>query len=355
MSLNFNVVMVGPDPSGMGGISRVVNNWKRSNFFLANRIYYVSTVNENIKNKVLFLLKAFIQFINICISQSNTIVYIHTASFNSFYRKMLFLSVSVALKKKIILHIHPSYFFNFISSFRTFKREFFFTLLRHVSIFIVLTDEMKNNMSSLFPQIPIHVLHNPVDISAMKPPICIKREANRFLFLGWFNRGKGVYDLADAAALIEDEGIEFFLDFFGTKEVEQLREYILKKGLSKNVKVHGWAIDEQKIIALYRSAALILPSYTEGIPNVILEAMATKTPIISTQVGGLMEVIKDGKNAIVVNPKDPKDLAEKIKFVLDNKALCAELAAKAYIDAVQKYDVPVITDRLESILLSIRD
>jgi glycosyltransferase involved in cell wall biosynthesis len=327
----------------------VITNWKRGNFFIENQIYYLSTVNES-GIKLAILIMSLLRYFAFCIQRPKSVIYIHTASFHSFYRKSLFLAVAIFIRKRVILHIHPSYFYHFINGFKGIKKELFFSLLRRCSCFVVLTSGMEKDMKKLFPEMPINVLPNPVNIDATSLENIPEREPNRILFLGWFNRGKGVYDLVDAALILAAKKIDFKLDFFGTKEVEQLKAYVSKRNLEGYVTVHGWADEETKLMALYRSAALVIPSHTEGIPNVVLEAMATRTPIIATRMGGLADILRDGDNAVVIEPKNPHDIAEKIEFVLNNSAYCRKLADRAFQDAKQNYDLPVIKSRLQAIL-----
>ena len=345
------ILMIGPDLQGLGGVSRVVSLWQRSGLFEENLITYLSTVDDSGRSKFLLLLKCLAEY---CVLLPfSRVVYCHTASFNSFYRKSIFLFLAVLFRKKVVLHIHPSYFYQFITAFSGFKKKSFFWLLSQVDMFVVLTEDMQHKIVSLFPGKSVHVLRNPVDVGAMHCPEKVKRYNKRFLFLGWFNHGKGVYDLVEAAAILVKEGLDFTIDFYGTKEIDKLRSFVSEKNLDSFVKVHGWANEKQKLEALHISTALVLPSHTEGIPNVILEAMASYIPIISTLVGGLTEVLRDGENAIIVEPKNPHDLAEKMKFALDNRQFCHELASNAYIEAREKYDLAVIKKQFQNILDSI--
>jgi len=340
--------MIGPDPQGFGGVSRVVCLWQRSGLLEENTITYLPTVDDSGRSKFILLLKSLAHFF--VSLPFNRVVYIHTASFNSFYRKSLFIFLGGLFRKKIVLHIHPSYFYQFITGFSGLKKKLFFWLLSQVDIFVLLTEDMQRKIYSLFPGKPVHVLRNPVDVSAMHCPDKVERDKKRLLFLGWFNFGKGVYDLVDAAEILAKEGMDFIIDFYGTKEVDKLRSYISERNLDSFVKVHGWANEKQKLEALHRSTALILPSHSEGIPNVILEAMAAKIPIVSTLVGGLTEILRNGKNAIIVEPKNAHDLAEKIKFVLDNQSYCNDLTEIAYMEACEKYDLPVIKHKVQAFL-----
>ena len=319
-----HIVMLGPDPKGLGGISRVIQNWKAAGILSIGRVAYTPSANENTRGKQLFLLKTILYFFYKCLSFENIIAYVHTSSFNSFYRKSLFITVALLCRKRVILHIHPSYFYHFLRNFKSVKKKVFFSLLRRCSCFVVLTNGMQNDMRRLFPEMPIHVLPNPVNIDALTMEISPEREPNRILFLGWFTRGKGVYDLVDAASILAEKQFDFKLDFYGTKEIAQLTAYVASKNLEELVTVHGWADDEAKLKALYSSTALVLPSHTEGIPNVVLEAMATRT--------------------------NPYDIAEKIEFAIRNRTFCRELADRAFHEARQNYDLPVVKTCLQAIL-----
>ena len=347
----LGMLMIGPRFQGLGGISRVAYLWQRSGLFKNNSITYLPSVNDGGRNKFILLLKCLAVFL--VKLPFYRFIYIHTASFNSFYRKSFFLFLAVLFRKKIILHIHPSYFYLFITAFSGVKKKFFFWLLSQVDSFVVLTEDMQQKINTLFPGKPVYVLHNPVDVNAMGVPGKAEREKAKLLFLGWFNREKGVYDLVDAAQILVVEGVDFIIDFYGTKEIEQLRKYVSERKLDAFIKVHGWANENQKLEALHHSTALVLPSHTEGIPNVILEAMAAKIPIISTLVGGLAEILRDGENAIIVEPGNPCDLAEKIRFVLNNQSYCNDLVEKAYMEACEKYDLPVIKAQFQKILAAV--
>ena len=132
------------------------------------------------------------------------------------------------------------------------------------------------------------------------------------LYLGQYYESKGVYELVDAMEILLKTRKDIEVDFYGTKEMERFRRYVEEKGLCEKVRINGWIDDDKKLEALSRSTMLILPSHTEGTPNVILEAMATKTPVVSTWVGGLREILKGGENAIIAEVGNPLDLSQKL-------------------------------------------
>lgn len=92
----------------------------------------------------------------------------------------------------------------------------------------------------------------------------------------------------------------------------------------------GWIAGQKKIDCLNWEDVYILPSYNEGLPIAILEAMAYSHPVISTPVGGIPEVIKTGGNGILVKPGDTVAIAEAIKFYIENHDAISKQGDKAY-------------------------
>ena len=342
------LLMIGPDPEGLGGISRVVRLWQIGGYFSEFHIEYIASVAGE-GSKVRTLLWALARFSSACLGGCRA-VYLHTASFNSFYRKCLFMIPALLLGRRVIVHVHPSYFTQFVSELRGIRKFAARALLSRAAAFVVLTPEIKGNLAQLFPGKPIHVLNNPIDAQGMKNSRGIQRKPGHVLFLGWYMKRKGVYELVDALRMLLEEHHEVSADFFGTKETQELRDYVSRLGLDEKVRINGWIGDDDKLDALYGCNMLVLPSHTEGIPNVILEAMATRTPIVSTLVGGLRDVLRDGENAVIAEPQNARDLSRKILTVLQEREFAAQLADNAYRQACEKYDLPVIKPRLRAIL-----
>ena len=345
------IIMAGPDLAGLGGISRVVSLWRSGGYFDDNRIDYFASVPAR-GNKVLQLLVSLFRVFLACFAGCR-LVYIHTASYNSFYRKCLFMSVAILFKRPLIVHIHPSYFSQFLQGLRGIKRRVACAILSRVRAFVVLTPSIQSDILNLFPNTSVYVLSNPIDINGMANTNGVRRKPNHVLFLGWYMQRKGIYDLVDALEMLLNDNVEVSADFFGTKDREELLCYVADRGLQKAIRINGWIGEQDKLEALYSCTMLVLPSHTEGVPNVILEAMATKTPIVSTLVGGLKDVLRDSENAVTVEPQNAVDLKEKIQTVLQHPELAERLAEVAYREACEQYDLPIIKERFKLILDSV--
>ena len=89
----------------------------------------------------------------------------------------------------------------------------------------------------------------------------------------------------------------------------------------------------------------VQPSHYESFSNALIEAMATGLPVVASRVGGMLDCIVDGENGLFANPKDPADLARKLRTLLDEPQLAARLGAKARETAVAQFAEPMIMGR----------
>ena len=310
---------------------------------------YIETVTDELVNRFLFLIKGLFDY-TVALIIGCPFVYIHSSSYNSFRRKSLFICIALLFRTKIILHIHPSHFYQFLSECRGLEKRFIYFLLKRIDIFVVITEEMKKNIQKLLPDKQIIILRNPIDLDKMENSGSYKRLSDRILYLGWYIKEKGVYELVDAIEILINNSVKIQADFYGAKKIDKLRSYVENKGLKEKIRINGWINNGKKLKALYECTALILPSHSEGVPNVILEAMATKTPIISTLVGGLKEILRDGENAFITEVNNPKDLSRKILKCLVDKELRDKLAGYAYQNVCMQNDVKKIKKDFEKIV-----
>ena len=140
-----------------------------------------------------------------------------------------------------------------------------------------------------------------------------------FLFLGAIGKRKGIFDLLEVLSENKNKLMDkMVLLIGGNGEEKKLTDYIQENELSSWVKFVGWVNGEKKKSLLLQSNVYILPSYNEGLPLSILEAMSYQLAIISTPIGGIPEVVKEGINGYLVNPGDKTALFQSITNVLQN-------------------------------------
>lgn len=187
----------------------------------------------------------------------------------------------------------------------------------------------------------IQVIYNGVDKELFKPQprqaasqkLGITSDRRIVLFVGNLKREKGCLDLLEAFAAISGKSIEVDLYFIGTgREAQFLRDRAEHLGLQSRVLFLGSLGHEQ--LALWMNAASIvsLPSYNEGVPNVLLESMACGTPVVATAVGGIPEVVPS-QAGILVAPGDVGGLADALSRALDT-----EWNEEQIVNSVEKFN-----------------
>jgi glycosyltransferase involved in cell wall biosynthesis len=158
------------------------------------------------------------------------------------------------------------------------------------------------------------------------------------LTVGRLSREKGQRDLVDAIAILRklNPGLNFKLLIVGEgPERDRLERAVLQNGLKAYVLFTGHVDDISPYYAV--ADALVLPSHSEGSPNVLLEAMAAGLPVIATAVGGVPEIAINDQTTILVAPSDCESLAQAINQVLTDTALAQKLGRAAAIHVTERF------------------
>lgn len=186
------------------------------------------------------------------------------------------------------------------------------------------------------------------------PEPAIERNAGTgILYVGRLVPVKGVSDLIDAVECLVARGTDVSLDVVGTgKQERELRRLAEESTAGDRITFHGFVPFGPALFEQYRAAdAFVLPSYSEGFPNVVLEAMAQGTPVITTDAGGIDQLIADGENGLVVPSRDPAAIASAIETLADEPATRARLIRNG-LRTAEEYTVERQESKLREILAS---
>jgi glycosyltransferase involved in cell wall biosynthesis len=131
---------------------------------------------------------------------------------------------------------------------------------------------------------------------------------------------KGHTFLLDALSLLRNGDIRCFLGIVGTGSAESnVRRYAKDNGLSDHIEFTGYVPFGPQLESIYRGSDIfVLPSLGEGFPRVIVEALAYGLPVVATKVGGIPYLLRDGHDALLVDPGSPRQLAEAIQRLKDD-------------------------------------
>ncbi|MBX4189045.1 glycosyltransferase family 4 protein [Candidatus Parcubacteria bacterium] len=153
-------------------------------------------------------------------------------------------------------------------------------------------------------------------------------------------------DIIEALAHLPDNVVFRIL---GTGELEEeLKTQVAGLNLERRVDFAGYVDHSQMPYHFSRADIFIRPSLSEGMGNSFIEAMAAGLPVIATNVGGIPDFIKDGETGLFVNVHDPKDIAEKVKRLIDDEALRQKLIENAKALVKEKYDWNLIAEDMKN-------
>ncbi|WP_028449244.1 glycosyltransferase family 4 protein [Chitinibacter tainanensis] len=269
---------------------------------------------------VILFAMALVKVFFLLLSKKNAVIHAHMSMNGSFWRKLLMCLISKVFFAKFVLHLHGSEFKVFFTTSSFFTRCLVIFLFRRSSAVIVLSENWADYIRESMGIQPV-VVNNYVDVRRQ----LLNRKAGHILFLGAFIKRKGIYDLLQAVKVLSQKTC-VHLHLCGGGEDEKVQSLIKEMQLESLVTIHGWVGPEKKSILLAECSALVLPSYNEGLPMVIIEALGSEIPLITTPVGGIPDVINDGHNGLLVNPGEIDALSEALYRVLTDSKLSAKLA-----------------------------
>ncbi|MFQ5946240.1 MAG: glycosyltransferase family 4 protein, partial [Anaerolineae bacterium] len=189
-------------------------------------------------------------------------------------------------------------------------------------------------------------LYNGIDMTRFQPDPSIYREPDLILAVGRLVEKKGFHHLVQACRLLQDRGCPFQCVIVGDgPEHAPLAQQIITLGLQDRVVLVGALSQERVLDTLKRATVMALPCLVsatgdrDGLPTVLLEALAVGLPAISTTLAGIPEIIDHGKTGLLVPPGDPMLLAKAIEEVLANPDLQERLAREGRSKAEEAFNI----------------
>jgi glycosyltransferase involved in cell wall biosynthesis len=230
----------------------------------------------------------------------------------------------------VVFHCHGSEFQRFYAQ----HPEAVKATLLHCDCIIALSQSWKQWFENAIHHPNVVVIKNVIPSPHIHK---VKQDTFTLLFLGRLGKRKGTYDMMEILAEHKNE-FEGKLQFLygGDGDVEQITNFVKEHQLDNIAKYQGWVDGEKKIELLNSADAYILPSYNEGLPISVLEAMSYKLPIISTTVGGTPEIVTNQINGFLTSPGDKDAIYNAISTLMNNAEMCLK-QGQASFDIVQEH------------------
>lgn len=333
---NLKVLMIGPDRLVRGGISTVVDSYYQLGLDEKIHMEYLPTMKDGNKIRKMYLaVNAYFKY-NSIISQFD-IVHIHMAAQASFTRKAIFIKKAYKAGKKIVIHQHAAdfdeFYFNQSNNDKRCKIKEIFGMADRI---VVLSEEWADFFGTFVcDREKIVVIHNGVLIPEFEGK---DYKNHNILFLGRLGERKGIYDLIKVMPKIIEEIPDAMFYLGGDGDLNKCNKIVRESNISNNVRFLGWIKGEDKEKYLKACSIFILPSYHEGMPMAVLEAMSYGLATISTNVGGMPQIIENGVNGVCIEAGDIRALEVNLIELLKNKSKRKTLGMAARERIESKFD-----------------
>lgn len=342
-----SVLMVGTDLAGMGGVRAVVAGYIEGGLFDRIDCAYVATHRYGSHlTKLKAALTGWLQVALRLHTLDAPLVHVHISPGASFWRKSVVCLLARLARRPYILHCHAGPFEKFHAQCPPPARRIVRAVFARASLVIALSESWRAILERISPQARIEVLPNAVSLPA---PHDVRRaggSAPTLLFLGDVGRHKGVFDLVHAFARIAARFPWLRLLCGGAGEIDEVRRLAARLELAGRIDCPGWLALEARNAALADAAMFVLPSYMEGMPMSLLEAMSWGLPVIATAVGGVPEIVTDEVNGVLIAPGDIDALAAAIARLMSDSALRGRLGGAARETIATRFSLDTAVERL---------
>jgi glycosyltransferase involved in cell wall biosynthesis len=331
------ILTIGPVDRN-GGMGSVIRTYRD----LFPDFLFIPTHDSSSHFKSLLYFKSLLKvLITLFQNKSILVIHIHVASYGSFYRKSLVVLLSKMFRKKVILHIHGGGFLQFYNQ-NIFTKVVVTRIFNLCNLIVCLSLDWRKRLSLIPTSTRFEVINNPVQEFKQ---LRIKRGliSLKLLFMGAITENKGIYHLIKYFSknpYFLNHQIQ--LSIAGIGDDRTLKDCITAIDGDSDITYLGWVSNEDKESLLLAHDILILPSFYEGLPVSILEALSAQMPVISTAVGAIPDVVVPGKNGWLFDSSDFTQLDHIFNEIFDNPLLIDQ-----YGQASKSIVIPYFADSVK--------
>ena len=318
------LVMLGAAPETRGSIATVVDTYRAHGLFKRWPITYVATHGAGpAGHRASLALKGAGEFTSLLAQHRRVALHVHSAAYASFWRDSAYMCAAIAARCPMILHLHGGDFDRFYDAASRPSRSAVRFFMEHAAYVVSPSQRIVSWVRSVAPTVNASCLPNPVPVA----PLAEGERPNLILFLGRLAPEKGVFDLLEAVSQLRAAIPDVRLVCAGEGNRAAVASYAERLGIGDAVKFTGWVGPSGKRALLEQAAAFALPSYSEGLPVSLLEAMAAGVPVVASPVGGIPEVVVDNVTGLLAAPGDVGTLTRLLRKLLMNRTLGAAIGA----------------------------
>lgn len=340
------VLLLGPGREALSGVTTHINlllgSKLREEFNLAHFRVGSEGRSETKAGRLLRLVASPFLLGAAIIRRGVAIVHLNTSlNARAYWRDLAYLVVAKLCGARVVYQVHggalPQRFFGARRSLAALLRA----TLKLPDIVVVLAQRELEAYRAFAPERQVVILPNGIDCGPYFKHARARTDPTAplgLIYVGRLAWDKGLYEALRGLRLARSLGVGARLVIVGSgPEDARLQQYVRELDLVDDVRFAGPARGEHKIALLGKADVLLLPSYGEGLPFALLEAMAAGVPVIATRVGAIPDVMTEGVHGLFVPPRNPDAIAGAIaELAADRKrlvrmsAVCRERIATAY-------------------------
>lgn len=354
----LRVLMVG-DPKPPGGMATIINEILQSS--IANKVDLAFFDNgkrtppgRSIAQAVASQLQMLGEYIGLLLRKRPHVVHLHSGGRFDFYRYSPYVFIARLFRARVVFHNHLGAFESFYNSQSTLRRAYIrFTLARCHSV-LAFSQWWKDAYSKITSATSVRVLYNaikadPWENNTPRPKaretLGIPATCTAVLVMGVKCKNKGSFDIIDAAPAIAQADPSVRLVLVGPDEWaakgtnDEMARLCRERNLEQIIDLRGEADLTQRLLHYAAADIFMLPSYSEGAPMTVIEAMAAGLPVISTPVGAVPEMVDHGGTGLLIPPGRPDQIAQAVLKLSKNAALRAQMGAAGHDKFRRMFDI----------------
>jgi glycosyltransferase involved in cell wall biosynthesis len=260
-----------------------------------------------------------------CLRRRASVTHIHMSFGGSALRKLALLRLAGLFGVPTILHLHGSEFAVFCDRLSPRLRALLVATMARAARIVVIGSFWKQFLVQdlgIDAQ-KVVIVANGVPLPPSAPRAGQAEDRCRIVYLGALGRRKGTSDLLQALASPLVRGLRWDAVIAGNGDVDGFRAEADALGIADRVSFPGWIAAAEAQALLATAAVFVLPSYNEGLPVAVLEAMANAIPVVTTRVGAIPDLRIEGEAGFLVEPGAIEDLADRLARLIADPALRA--------------------------------
>jgi glycosyltransferase involved in cell wall biosynthesis len=350
------IVQLPPPVHGASIVNQFIVNSKKINTAYETKVLplqFVSDVEQIGKfsfKKVGLMIRFSIQLIIELVKFRPHLVYFTiTPKGGAFYRDALFVLLIKLFRCKLVFHLHSQGIQR--SRFNNILKEWINRFVyRNTSVIC-----LSKNLLSEFDNLKVReVLFLPNGIPEYPYELATKRQSEPIiLFLSNLFKAKGILVFLDIIEKLKSQSVVFnakIIGMGGDVSTSDLQQLVGQRNLSDVICVLGPQYGEEKYRAFAEASIFVMPSFNEAFPLTVLEALQASLPVVASNVGGIPEIIQDGKNGYLCPPGNSDAFAEKITILLQDVFLRQQMSYESRRVFEEKYTISHFEAGLKDII-----